>query len=257
MLLFSTKTEPRMLIRQDNSGTDFEVNKIRIQNKNPEKQNDMKTLTHSLPAAVISLSCVVCSGQQTVYTFPFENNMRLQHMKTSINQQETANSYQTVGNIYTTEFAGPGEETVEQTSTLFISDARMMDAVRFLETYMEEELIAPGLVPDGSCEMSIIYYDEYNRFNIGGVVAVLTFGIALMLGVPYETTVVDIEVEAEFKNQLQFHQATHRGTGRAKKMKTLYSSSTRKTHQKALRKAICNLNESILADSELPKVPVN
>ena len=105
--------------------------------------------------------------------------------------------------------------------------------------------------------MSIIYYDEYNRFSIGSALGVLTFGIALMLGVPYETTVVDIEVEAEFKNSLQFHQATHRGMGRAKKMKTLYNSSTRKTHQRALRKAICNLNESIMADPELPKVPVN
>jgi hypothetical protein len=63
--------------------------------------------------------------------------------------------------------------------------------------------------------------------------------------------VVDVEVEAEFYNQFQFHITTHRGVGRAKKMLSLYSMSTRKAHQRALRKAIENMNAGIISDPDL------
>ena len=43
----------------------------------------------------------------------------------------------------------------------FISDAKVVDAVRFLEFYMEEQLVTPGDESSGTVEMSIIYYHEH------------------------------------------------------------------------------------------------
>jgi hypothetical protein len=191
------------------------------------------------------------SAQQSVYTFPFKNSYRLPAMKTKINTEDISNTYQTMGSIYTTEITGLGEETMEQTSMSFISDAKVVDAVRFLEFYMNEQLLNPGLHKSGSVEMSIIYYHEHSRFNLGSAIGILTFGIGSLLGVPYATAVIDVEVEAEFKNEFLFHIATHRGVGRAKKMMSLYSMSTRKAHQRALRKSIADLNAKIMADPEL------
>jgi hypothetical protein len=205
-----------------------------------------------MPAAVLLLLFSLnLLAQKSVYTFPFENSFRLPPMQSSINTEEISNTYQTMGNIYTTEITGIGEDKLEQTSMSFISDAKVVDAVRFLEFYMNDHLVTRGEMKSGSVEMSIIYYHEHGRFNAGSMVGILTLGIGTLLGVPFATMVVDVEVEAEFYNQLQFHIATHRGVGRAKKMLSLYSMSTRKAHQRALRRAIENMNTGIISDPDL------
>jgi len=86
---------------------------------------------------------------------------------------------------------------------------------------MEEELIAPGDQSAGSVEMSIIYYHEHARINAGSIVAILTFGFGALLGIPYATTVINVETEAKFFDQQQDVLATHRGVGRGKKLQSL------------------------------------
>ena len=85
----------------------------------------MKPIYHTLSVAAIFFAGFSLYGQKSVYTLPFENEYRLPAMQTRINSEDIANTYQTMGNIYTTEITGLGEEKMEQTSMTFISDAKI------------------------------------------------------------------------------------------------------------------------------------
>ena len=138
---------------------------------------------------------------------------------------------------------------MEQTSRSFISDSRAVDAVRFLQYYLDELLIAPGDETSGLVELSIIYFNEDDRFNAGSILGVLTFGIATLLGVPYSTAVTDVEIEASFYDANDHLTSVYRGVGRGKKLRTVFSESRRKAHHKALRNALEDLNTHIMGDS--------
>jgi hypothetical protein len=173
-------------------------------------------------------------------------------MESEVNIEEIAATYQTLGNIYTTEIIGFGEEPMERTSTTHLSDVKVVDAIRFLEYYMEDQLLDPSSRSPGHLEMSVVYFNEDTRWNIGSVVGVLTLGIATLLGVPYATAVTDVEVEAQFYNVGRELYAAHRGTGRGKCLQYLYSSSGfRKAHQRALKKAIREVNQKIIGDPSI------
>ena len=208
----------------------------------------MKPLYPILSFTVLLIFSPSLSGQKSVFTFPFENSYRLPSMKTEINADEISATYQTMGNIFTTEITGFGDDKMEQTSMSFISDAKVVDAVRFLEFYMEEQLVAPGDESNGFVNMSIIYYHEHSRFSIGSVFGILTIGLGTLLGIPYATAVVDVETEASIYNAQEYLVATHRGVGRGKKPQSIYSFSTRKAHQRALKNSLDDLNTNIMAD---------
>jgi hypothetical protein len=175
-------------------------------------------------------------------------------METRINMEEISASYQTVGNIYTTEIKGLGEDRMEQTSQSFLSDARVVDAVRLLEYYMEDQLVARGDQSSGTVEMSIIYFHEKGRANAGTFVGILTFGIGMLLGIPYSTTITDVEVEASFYDEQQMQIATHRGVGRGNKVQSLYNSDNRIANQKAIKKALEEINRDIMSDTVLREI---
>lgn len=210
--------------------------------------------TYTLPLIIAMMTSLGVSAQKSVYTFPFTNQYRLPSMQAHINMAEISASYQTVGNIYSTEIVGMGDETVEQTSTSFISDVQVLDALRFLEFYLEDQLIAPGDGSSGLVELSIIYHHEHGRINIGSAIGILTFGFATLLGVPYATTIIDLETEALFYDPEDYLRARHRGIGRGKKLQSLYSMSTRKAHQRALKNSLEDLNAKVMNDSSLMKV---
>ena len=195
-------------------------------------------------------------AQKSVYTMPFENTIRLPAMESAVNIEEIAATYQTMGNLYTTEITGIGEETMEQVSTTQISDVKVLDAIRFLEFYMEDQLLDPDTPSQGFVEMSVVYFDEDSRWNLGSALGILTFGVAILLGVPHSTAVVDVEVEASFYDDALLPVTSLRGVGRGKRLVTLYSQSGhRKAHQKALKKALKDLNEKILLDPSLTGTP--
>jgi hypothetical protein len=198
-------------------------------------------------------------GQKSVYSFSFDNDFRLPAMDTRIDREEIAASYQTMGNLYTAEITGIGEEKVEQTSMSYMPDVKAVDAVRFLEYYMKQQLVMPGDETMGLVEMSIIYFQEKDCFNAGSLLGVLTFGIGTLLGIPYSTTVTDVEIEASFYNADERLISVHRGVGRSKKWQTVFNNSTREAHQKALRKALGELNDAIMEDSLLmaARLPLN
>jgi hypothetical protein len=220
--------------------------------------------TYHIPATLFFLICTttLLIAQKSVYTFPFENSYKLPPTETYINLEEIASTYQTLGNLYTTEITGLGEETMEQTSTTMISDVKAMDAVRFLEFYLHEQLVAPGKETSGAVEMSIIYYNSRSRANLGTVIDILTLGIGALLGIPYATGITNVEVEATFFDNSNQILKTHRGVGKAKVLESLYNmnNSKRNQHQKALKRALADLNERIMADTQLqkltPPVPV-
>lgn len=212
---------------------------------------------YTLALIIAVIGSLSASAQKSVYTFPFENSYRLPSMQALIKTDEISTTYQTVGNIYSTEIVGMGDETVAQTSTSFISDVQVLDAVRFLEFYLEDQLIAPGDGSGGLVELSIIYHHEHTRMNLGSVVGILTFGFATLLGVPYGTAIIDLETEAMFYDQEDYLKATHRGVGKGKKLQSLYSMSTRKAHQRALKNSLENLNTSIMNDPTLAKTQKN
>ncbi len=172
-------------------------------------------------------------------------------METFVNMNEISASYQTMGNLYTSEIVGRDDESVEQTSSMYISDVKVTDAFRFLKFYMEEQLVAPGEDTQGSVEMSIIYYHEKNRANIGTALNILTLGIGTLLGIPFATSITDVEVEATFFNDANSVIVIHRGIGRGKKLIGLYSLSTRLPHQRAVKNALEDLNTKIMADPKL------
>jgi hypothetical protein len=212
---------------------------------------------YHIPAILFLLltTSTLLFSQKSVYTFPFENSYKLPSMETFIKADEISATYQTIGNLYTTEISGLGEETMAQTSSTYISDVKAMDAFRFLQFYMEDQLIAPGDQSKGAVEMSVIYYNVKHRVNLGTAINVLTLGIGGLLGIPFSTAITDIEVEATFfdSNQLL---TVHRGVGRGKMLESLYniSSSSRIPHQKAMRRALSDLNEEIMMDSTLLKI---
>lgn len=213
---------------------------------------------YHIPATLFFLTCTttLLFAQKSVYTFPFENSYKLPPMETYINLEEIAYTYQTLGNLYTTEITGLGEETMEQTSTTMISDVKAMDAVRFLEFYLHEQLVAPGEKTSGTVEMSIIYFNTRSRANLGTVIDILTLGIGALFGIPYATGITNVEVEASFFNEGNQLLNTHRGIGKAKVLESLYNMnySKRNQHQKALKKAIADLNTKIMADPQLQKL---
>jgi len=211
----------------------------------------MKTLYHISLIAILFLSSTLVYSQKSVYTFPFENEYRLPPMHSQINMKEISSTYQTYGSIYTTEIIGFQNDTMEQTSYSFISDTRVLDAVRFLEFYMKEQLLEPGEEKSGKVEMSIIYFEERSRFSVGSAVGILTIGISVLCGVPVATNVTDLELQASFYDQENKSVAIHRGVGRGKKAVSIYSINTRKAHQKALRNAIDNLNKEVMSDPGL------
>jgi len=213
---------------------------------------------YTLSILLALFSSFAANGQKSVYTFPFENSYRLASMQAYINTEEISATYQTMGNIYTTEIMGMGKDTMAQVSTTFISDVKALDAVRFLEFYLEDQLIAAGDGSSGLIELSIIYHHEHSRFNAGSLIGILTLGIGTLLGIPYATTFIDIETEATFFDPGDYLIATHRGVGRAKKLQTLYSMSTRKANQRALKSSLEDLNAEVMNDSALVKVkPLN
>lgn len=209
--------------------------------------------TYYIPAILFFLICTttLLFAQKSVYTFPFENSYRLSPMETFVNMNEISASYQTMGNLYTTEIMGLDDESVEQISSMYISDIKVTDAFRFLKFYMEEQLVAPGEDTQGSVEMSIIYYHEKNRANIGTALNILTLGIGTLLGIPFATSITDVEVEATFFNDANSVIVIHRGIGRGKKLIGLYSLSTRLPHQRAVKNALEDLNTKIMADPKL------
>lgn len=219
---------------------------------------------YHIPATLFFLLCTstLLLAQKSVYSFPFENSRRLPPMKAYINMEEIAATYQTLGNLYTTEIIGLGDETMEQTSTTMVSDVKAMDAVRFLEFYLEEQLLLPGEESNASLELSIIYYNNGGRANVGTGLTFLTLGIGAFLGFPLYTDITDVEVEATFFDQQNQILAIHRGVGRAKQLITLYNlnNTQRRLHQKALKRALSDLNTRIMTDTQLqtitPPVPV-
>ena len=210
---------------------------------------------YHIPATLFFLitSTTLLFSQKSVYTFPFENSYKLPPMETFINADEISATYQTMGNLYTTAIIGLGEETMEQTSSMYISDVKAIDAFRFLKFYMEEQLVAPGEVTQGSVEMSIVYFNVRHRANLGTALVVLTLGIGGLLGIPFSTAITDVEVEATFFDESNQLVSIHRGVGRAKMLESLYniSSSGRTPHQKAMREAIEDLNGQIMTDPRL------
>jgi len=206
------------------------------------------------PAILILLTfSLSLSAQKSVYTFPFENSYRLPPMSVIINHDEIASTYQTLGNLYTTEISGMGEEALEQTSVTSITDVKAVDAVHFLEFYTQEQLVAPGDETGGTVEMSIIYYNSRSRVNLGTPFTVLTLGLGALLGIPFSTGITDVEVQAIFFDENNQNLTTQRGLGRSKVLETLYNRdySIRMQHQKAMRKALDDLNGKIMSDPAL------
>ena len=212
---------------------------------------------YHIPATLFFLICTttLIFAQKSVYTFPFENTMKLPPMEIHINMDEISATYQTVGNLYTTEITGLGEETMEQVSSTYISDVKAVDAIRFLDFYLQDQLITPGDETKGAVELSIIYFNKKSRANLGTAIDILTLGIGAFLGIPFATGITDVEVEATFFDSSKQILCTHRGVGRAKKLESLYNmgSSERIQHQKALKNALADLNARIMADPELQK----
>jgi len=212
---------------------------------------------YHIPALAFFLICtsVALLAQKSVYTFPFENSYKLPPMETYINTEEISASYQTFGNMYTTEIVGLSDEPLEQTSSTYISDVKASDAFRFLKFYMEEALVSPGDDYQGSIEMSVIYYHEKYRVNLGTALNILTLGMGTLFGIPFATSVTDVELEANFYNQNKQYVTTHRGVGRGKKWVGLYSLDTRLPHQRALKEALDEVNTSIMTDPLLVPAP--
>jgi len=213
---------------------------------------------YHIPAILFFLltTSTLLIAQKSVYSFPFENSYKLPPMETFIKADEISTSYQTIGNLYTTEIIGLGEETMEQTSSTYISDVKAIDAFRFLKFYMEDQLIASGDKTSGAMEMSIIYYNVKHRVNLGTALNVLTLGIGGLLGIPYSTAITDVEVEATFFDESNQFLCVHRGVGRGKMLESLYNltSSGRIPHQKAMKRALADLNEKIMNDPALLKI---
>jgi len=211
----------------------------------------MKTMKNTWLIPILMMVFPLVEGQKSVYDLPFENATRLRGFQSSIRMDEIAATYQTTGNIFTTEITGSEEGIWEQTSYSYLSDIRVVDAVRCLEFYLADELLADTDTGGKLVELGIIYFEERDRMNAGSVFAFLTIGISSLIGVPVYTRVVDLEIRATFSDERENRITGHRATGRGRKALSIYSGSSRKAHQKALKKALEGLNTMILSDPAL------
>ena len=92
----------------------------------------------------------------------------------------------------------------------FISDVKVVDAIRFLEYFLDDNLINPGEVKKGCVEMSIIYFNERNLFSIGTACGILTLGIGTLCGIPYAKAITKVEIEARFYDEQAYLISEHR-----------------------------------------------
>ena len=71
---------------------------------------------YHIPATLFFFICstTLLFAQKSVYTFPFENDYKLPPLETYINADEISATYQTMGNLYTTEITN-----VEVEATFF------------------------------------------------------------------------------------------------------------------------------------------
>lgn len=211
----------------------------------------MKNLYLIIPLLLVITINPDALAQKSVYTFPFDNEKRLPAMNASIDREGISNTYQTTGHIFTTEFSGPGDKRMEQRSMTYISDERVIDAIRFLEYYIDDQLLEKDEIKIGWVEMSIIYFNEKNRFSFGSVCGILTLGIGTLCGIPYSKGITDVEIEARFYDNDDRLISKYRGVGRGKSPQSIFSMSTRKAHQKAMRNSLTNLNIQIMSDTIL------
>ncbi len=119
---------------------------------------------------------------------------------------------------------------------------------------MEEQLLEPGEEKTGMVEMSIIYFNERDRVNAGLAAAILTLGMSALVGITVSTKVTEVEIKASFFDNSNQPIAVHRGVGKGKKTISLYSTSSRKAHQRAILKAIEDLNTRVLSDPRLTEM---
>ena len=211
----------------------------------------MKNLCSLFLVAIMLASTCPLLSQESVFSFPFENEYRLPPMKTRLNKKEISTTYQSYGSFYTTEYTWFRKDTMEQTSYSYYSSSKVMDAAHFLEFYMEEQLLEPGEDKTGLVEMSIIYFNEYDRINAGIAPAILTLGISALAGLTVSTKVTEVEIIASFFDNANQLLAEHRGVGKGKKTVSLYRTSSREPNQKAIVKAIEDLNTKVFADPRL------
>ncbi|MFZ5940130.1 MAG: hypothetical protein ACOYXB_06115 [Bacteroidota bacterium] len=202
---------------------------------------------------LISLLGSTAYTQQSFYAFPFENQHRLPSLEIYINMDQMAQTYQANGAVFSTEYSGPDEETAGQVSVSYRNNEQMVDAARFLENYAFEELMEYSGEKHGTVELKVTYFEDNSRMSAGSVLFFVTFGISSFVGCPIYRNVADLEVEAVFYDPEGNYLARYRGTGHAGTGQSLYRRTARKAHQKALIKAIEDLNNSIMGDPELEK----
>ena len=120
---------------------------------------------YHIPSILFFLICstTLLYAQKSIYTFPFENSYKLPPMETFVDLDEISASYQTMGNLYTSDITGLDDESLEQTSSMYVSDVKVTDAYRFLKFYMEEQLISPGDETQVSVVTSVIYYNPNRK----------------------------------------------------------------------------------------------
>lgn len=196
---------------------------------------------------------VSTNAQESIYKLDFQNKIKLPPMEIIINSDKISSSYNCMGSVYTAQFSGPEDQVVEQRASAYFTNTNAMDASNFLKYYTLDELISQEGEKNGSMEISIIYYNQRHRFNVLGVIDVLTFGFGALLGIPYSTSITDLEAEAIFYDHSGQIICAHRGAGQSKRLESLYMQSNRNSHQRALKRSIEDLNNKIIVDPRLVK----
>ncbi|MEZ5072631.1 MAG: hypothetical protein R2751_17145 [Bacteroidales bacterium] len=218
----------------------------------------MKARPHILVLVLGAASFVSLPAQKSAYDLPFENTRKLPPLDAFINTEEMGLTYQTTTEVFTTEFSGPDQEGTLQTSRAHLNDPQALDAYRLLDRYMQDQLMESGPDSRGSVEMKITYLQQKGRISPGSILAVVTFGIGPILGVPFAAVVTDVEIQADFFDENGDHLSTYRGVGHASRPEGFYSSNEhRQCHLNALKKALTDLNARIQTDllQERPGLP--
>lgn len=212
----------------------------------------MKKLYHILTAFIIMLMAGnSISAQKSVYSFPFSNTEKLPALDVYINMDEMVASYQINAEIQNVQFSDPDDAGSEVISTTYVNDERLIDASRYLKYYMFDQLLEYSDEKYGSVEITVSYYNKKDRISLGTIVTVATLGFSMFFGIPAADLIIDLEVEASFFDRNGQYISRYTGLGHAWQPESLYYQSIRKTHRKALLKALTDLNSQIMADTIL------
>jgi hypothetical protein len=210
----------------------------------------MKTYTtHCLLLVLSVISHLSLFAQESVFDPGIDNSEKLPLLRIYVDNEDLAATYLHREVINSKEFEGQ-ELSGQVESSIFYEDKKVLDARNVLVHYLDKDLVSRKGDARGDIEMKVTYYDYDHGLSIFGFLNVVTFGVTSLLGVPTFSGKTMVEVDLEIFDDNQQSIARYTANGRNRHFTGLFYNRVdrRESNLRALKDAVGNLNEMVMAD---------